>query len=112
MVPYKTTWICRVAEILTVKRPVHPLSQMPFAFLFPLLVLQKEMTTGCVTKNYPLKKSKVQFPSYCSVQERDSPHGLSLLVSPRKQESWEPQLQMLLSGVNVVNPKYAARNLI
>lgn len=32
IVPYKTTWICRVAEILVVKRPVHTLSQMPFGF--------------------------------------------------------------------------------
>lgn len=107
MVPYKTTWICRVAEILAVKRPVH-------TFYFPFLFSRKRWQPGCVTKNYPLKTSKVQFPSYCKIQEHDSSHGLSLLVNHWKQESWEPQLlsQMLLSSVNVVNPKYAARNLI
>lgn len=65
-------------------------------------------------KSYPLKKSKVQFPSYCRVQERDSPHGLSLLVNPWKQESWEPQLlsQTLPTTVSVLNTEYAARKLI
>lgn len=57
-------------------------------------------------KSYPLKKSKVWFPSYCRVQERDSPPALNLLINPWKQESWEPQLpsQMLLNTVSVLNP--------
>lgn len=84
------------------------------AICFPFLFYRKRWQPECVTKNYPLKKSKVPFPSYCRVQEHDSSHGLSLLVNPQKQESWEPQLlsQLLLSNVKVVKPKYAARNLI
>lgn len=33
-------------------------------------------------KSYQPKKRKVRFPSYCRVQERDSPHALSLHINP------------------------------
>ncbi|XP_069632103.1 MOB kinase activator 3B isoform X2 [Haliaeetus albicilla] len=49
--------------------------------IFPTSV-ERDDNQDVSLKSYPLKKSKVQFPSYCRVQERDSPHGLTLLVNP------------------------------
>lgn len=81
----------------------HLLINLPFLFY------RKRWQPGCVTKSYPLKKSKVQFPSYCRVQECDSPHGLSLLVNPWKQESC--YFHKCFPSLSVFLTQYAARKL-
>ncbi|XP_009894187.1 PREDICTED: MOB kinase activator 3B [Charadrius vociferus] len=64
--------------------PIAPKYQNPasYAWYIALHSLQKRDDNQDVSlKSYPLKKSKVQFSSYCRVQEHDSPRGLSLLVN-------------------------------
>lgn len=46
----------------------------------PSCITERDDNQDVSLKSHPLKKSEVQFPSYCRVQEHDSPRGLNLLL--------------------------------